>query len=109
MTQRPRAAILARCSSEENVCNQVLSLKQYAADKYIVEEEDIYGDTIGGSSDISERVDLQRLMQNISEAKKDYKVVLVQDVKRLGRTPEQVEEIRSWFAARKVDLYFLEA
>ncbi len=102
------AAILARCSTEANVCNQILSLKQYAACKYIVTEDDIYGDNIGGSSGIEERPALQRLMQQV-EAGKQYSVVLVQDESRLGKSPERVKEIIDWFGQRNIPVHFSRA
>ena len=105
---KPRAAILARCSSEANVCSQIVTLKQYAADKYTVDEDDVYGDNISGSSSIEERVELRRLMQNIEEGKKPYDVVLVQDATRLGKTAEQVQEILHWFTERNVPVHFQE-
>jgi DNA invertase Pin-like site-specific DNA recombinase len=101
-----RAAILARCSSEANVCDQILLLKQYAADKYIVNDDDIYGDNISGSSAISERVELKRLMQNVEEGKTEYAVVLVQDAARLGKSAEQVQEVVDWFTSRNIPLHF---
>lgn len=104
-----RAAILARCSSEANVCDQVLHLKQYALGKYEIGEDDIYGDHIGGSSAIAERPQLKRLMQNIEEGKKEYAAVLAQDASRLGKTPEQVREITRWFAERNISLQFQQA
>jgi DNA invertase Pin-like site-specific DNA recombinase len=104
---KPRAAILARCSDEGNVCSQILTLKQYAADKYLVDDEDIYGDNIGGQSDFSERLELRRLMQNIEEGKKQYSIVLVQDEARLGKVTEQVSQIKQWFSDKDITLYFL--
>lgn len=108
-TNNSRAAILARCSSEANVCNQVLLLKQSGNGKYIIEEDDIYGDNIGGSSAIAERHELKRLMQNIEDGKKQYAVVLVQDTTRLGKSPEQVQEIINWFTKRNIPLHFQQA
>jgi DNA invertase Pin-like site-specific DNA recombinase len=105
-TTNQRAAILARCSSEANVCSQILLLKQYAAGKYKVDEDDIYGDNISGASTIDERMELRRLMQNIEEGKKQYEIVLVQDATRLGKSPEQVQEIANWFAERNIPLHF---
>jgi DNA invertase Pin-like site-specific DNA recombinase len=105
-TNKHRAAILARCSSEANVCSQVLSLKQFAIDKYVIDEDDIYGDNISGSSAIAERQELRRLMQNIEENKKRYDVILVQDATRLGKHEEQVQEIAGWFAKRNIALHF---
>jgi DNA invertase Pin-like site-specific DNA recombinase len=103
-----KAAILARCSSEANVCNQVLLLRQQAQGMYIVNEDDVYGDQIGGSSPIDERPELKRLMQNIEEGKKQYDTVLVQDSTRLGKSPEQVRDILNWFAAKNITVQFYE-
>jgi DNA invertase Pin-like site-specific DNA recombinase len=105
-TNNQRAAILARCSSEANVCSQVLLLRQFARDKYIVEEDDVYGDNISGSSAISERQELKRLMQNIEKKKKQYDVILVQDATRLGKHESQVQEITGWFTKRNIALHF---
>lgn len=104
-----KAAILARCSSEANVCSQVLHLKQYAHGKYAIEEDDIYGDNLSSSSSIAERLELNRLMQNIEAGKKQYDIVLVQDPSRLGKTEQQVAEIAGWFAARNITLHFQQA
>jgi DNA invertase Pin-like site-specific DNA recombinase len=101
---KPRAAILARCSSEANVCNQVLVLRQHAIGKYLVEEDDVYADHISGSSAIEERAELTRLMQNVDAQKKQYDVVLVQDASRLGKNPDQVHELVKWFATRNVQV-----
>jgi len=103
-----RAAILARCSSETNVCDQILALKQYAKDRYIIDEDDVYGDNIGGSSKLSERIELQRLIDNIAKGNKQYSVVLVKDVTRLGKSAEQVQEIQNWFSERNIPLCFQE-
>jgi DNA invertase Pin-like site-specific DNA recombinase len=103
----PRAAILARCSSEDNVCSQILTLKQYATGKYTVAEDDIYGDNISSSSAVEERVELQRLMQHIEQGTKQYAVVLVQDSSRLGKTPEQIAYIENWFAEKNLRLQFV--
>lgn len=105
-TNNQRAAILARCSSEANVCSQILELKNYAIGRYTVEQEDIYGDNISGSSTIAERPELNRLMQTILEGKKQYSVVLVQDATRLGKSTEQVQEIIDWFSQRKISILF---
>lgn len=102
-----RAAILARCSSEANVCSQVLLLKHFAFGKYLVDEDDIYGDNISGSSSIDERIELKRLMQNIQEKKKQYAVVLVQDASRISKLPEHVQEISDWFQQKNIALHFL--
>jgi DNA invertase Pin-like site-specific DNA recombinase len=107
-TIKKRAAIIARCSSEANVCSQVLSLKQYAHGNYLVEEEDVYGDHISGSSTISERPQLTRLMQNIDQGKKEYAAVLIQDPTRLGKLPEQSQEIINWFTRRNILVHFQE-
>ncbi|RYY99916.1 MAG: hypothetical protein EOO11_03340 [Chitinophagaceae bacterium] len=102
----PRAALLARCSSEANVCSQVLALRQAAAGTYLVNEDDIYGDHIGGASAPSERPELARLMQHIEAGTKQYDVVLVTDRARIGRTPEAVQEVLDWFARRGVRVEF---
>jgi DNA invertase Pin-like site-specific DNA recombinase len=104
----PAAALLARCSSEANVCNQILILKEEAAGRYAVATDDIYGDHIGGGSALSERPELQRLMQNIESGAKKYDLVLVQDAARIGRTPEQVQEVVDWFAQKGVPLRFVQ-
>jgi DNA invertase Pin-like site-specific DNA recombinase len=101
-----RAAVLARCSSEANVCSQIISLKKYALGKYIVDEDDVYGDNISGSSSISERPELTRLMQNIQSGNKHYDVILVEDVTRLGKTPDQAKEVLDWFARHNVPVKF---
>jgi len=101
-----KAAILARCSSEANVCDQILQLKQYAAGKYIVGEDDIYGDNIGGASALTERAELQKLMRNIEQGKKRYDIILIQDASRLGKTTEQIQEITNWFAEKNIQLHF---
>ena len=105
-TTKPSAAILARCSSEANVCNQVLLLRQYASERYQVEPDDIYGDQVSGASALTERPELQRLMQNIEAKKKVYAVVLVQDRTRLGKSSEQVQELVDWFTQRNIPLQF---
>lgn len=103
---KPNAAILARCSSEANVCNQVFLLKQYASERYQVEPDDVYGDQISGTSTLAERPELQRLMHNIEAKKKSYSVVLVQNQSRLGKSPEQVQELADWFTQRNIQLQF---
>ena len=103
----PRAAILARCSSEANVCNQVLLLKQFANGKYQVDEDDIYSDNISGSSSFEERSELQRLLHNIEQKKKKYAIVLAQDTSRLGKNDEQLQQIVGWFQERDIRLQFL--
>ncbi|RYZ20998.1 MAG: hypothetical protein EOO16_14700 [Chitinophagaceae bacterium] len=105
----PRAALLARCSSEANVCDQILKLKQLAAGNYVVGEDDIYGDHIGGGSALTERPGLQRLMRTIENGKTKYDVVLVQDTSRVGRTPEQVQEVVDWFTGKGVPVRFVQA
>jgi DNA invertase Pin-like site-specific DNA recombinase len=106
-TKAPRAALLARCSSEANVCDQILNLRKVAAGTYQVDEDDIYGDNIGGGSPLAERKELCRLMENIEKGSKKYEVVLVQDPSRIGRTKEQVQELVEWFAKRNASLQFL--
>jgi DNA invertase Pin-like site-specific DNA recombinase len=101
-----RAAVLARCSSEANVCSQVISLKHYAMGKYIVDDDDVYGDNISGSSSISERPELTRLMHNIESGNKQYDIILVQDSSRLGKTPEQAKEVVDWFVSHNVPVKF---
>jgi DNA invertase Pin-like site-specific DNA recombinase len=108
-TPTQRAALLARCSSEANVCSQIIALKQAAAGKFLVEEDDIYGDHISGASSLSERPELNRLLQNIETGRKKYDIVLVQDASRIGRTPEQVQEVAGWFAEKNILLQFQQA
>jgi DNA invertase Pin-like site-specific DNA recombinase len=102
-----RAAILARCSSESNVHTQIANLKHYAANRYTVNEDDIYGDNVGGACPVDERAELSKLMQNIEAGNKQYDVVLVQDATRLGKTPEVVNEIMNWFEERGVRVEFV--
>ncbi|GAA4324517.1 recombinase family protein [Flaviaesturariibacter amylovorans] len=108
MPQPPRAALLARCSSEANVCSQILALRQFAAGNFVVNEEDVYGDQISGASALSERPALSRLMQEFGAGTKKYDVVLVQDRARIGRTPEQVQEVLDWLTQKGVIVPFLQ-
>lgn len=104
-----RAAILARCSTEANVCSQILTLKQFAKDKYIIGDEDVFGDNISGSSSITERPELAKLMNHIENGTKHYDVVLVQDTSRIGKTPEQVQKLVDWFMSKNVRVEFLDS
>ncbi|WP_165871560.1 recombinase family protein [Flaviaesturariibacter flavus] len=103
-----RAALLARCSSEANVCDQILKLKQAAAGNYHVDPDDIYGDQVGGGSAFSERAELSRLRANIENGSKQYDVVLATDPSRIARTPEGVQELVEWLEQKGVQLRFVQ-
>ena len=97
-----RAVIYARVSTgEQTTENQVLELKK-VADRNGWDIEAIYEDTISGAK--SKRPELDKLLKGV--VRKDFDVVMVWDVSRLGRSLKHLVELLEDFNTKGVNLYF---
>ena len=97
-----RAVIYARVSTgEQTTENQVLELKK-VADRNGWDIEAIYEDTISGAK--AKRPELNKLLKGV--VRKDFDVVMVWDVSRLGRSLKHLVELLEDFNTKGVNLYF---
>jgi len=97
-----RAVIYARVSTgEQTTENQVLELKK-VAERNGWDIEAIYEDTISGAK--SKRPELDKLLKGV--IRKDFDVVMVWDVSRLGRSLKHLVELLEDFNTKGVNLYF---
>ena len=103
MENKPmRAVIYARVSTgEQTTENQVLELKK-VADRNGWDIEAIYEDTISGAK--AKRPELNKLLKGV--VRKDFDVVMVWDVSRLGRSLKHLVELLEDFNTKGVNLYF---
>jgi DNA invertase Pin-like site-specific DNA recombinase len=103
MENKPmRAVIYARVSTgEQTTENQVLELKK-VADRNGWDIEAIYEDTISGAK--AKRPQLDKLLKGV--VRKDFDVVMVWDVSRLGRSLKHLVELLEDFNTKGVNLYF---
>ena len=96
-----KSAIYARVSTDDQTTeNQVLELRK-AAKRMGWSVETVYNDTISGSK--SKRPQLDSLMQAV--IRKEFDVIMVWDVSRLGRSLQHLVTLLSDFHAKGVDLY----
>ena len=94
-------AIYARVSTDDQTTdNQVLELRK-AAKRMGWSVEAVYNDTISGSK--SKRPELDSLMQAV--IRKEFDVIMVWDVSRLGRSLQHLVTLLSDFHSKGVDLY----
>jgi len=97
-----RAVIYARVSTgEQTTENQVLELKK-DAERNGWDIEAIYEDTISGAK--AKRPELDKLLKGV--IRKDFDVVMVWDVSRLGRSLKHLVELLEDFNTKGVNLYF---
>jgi len=97
-----KAVIYARVSTaEQTTDNQTLEL-QKVAKRNGWEITEIYEDTISGAK--TDRPALQRLLQGV--IRKEFDVVMVWDVSRLGRSLKHLVTLLEDFHAKGVNLYF---
>ena len=96
-----RAVIYARVSTgEQTTENQVLELKK-VAERNGWDIEAVYEDTISGAK--AKRPELDKLLKGV--IRKDFDVVMVWDVSRLGRSLQHLVTLLSEFHAKDVNLY----
>ena len=96
-----RAVIYARVSTGEQATeNQVLELKK-VAERNGWDIEAVYEDTISGAK--AKRPELDKLLKGV--IRKDFDVVMVWDVSRLGRSLQHLVTLLSEFHAKDVNLY----
>ena len=96
-----KSAIYARVSTDDQTTdNQVLELRK-AAKRMGWSVEAVYNDTISGSK--SKRPELDSLMQAV--IRKEFDVIMVWDVSRLGRSLQHLVTLLSDFHSKGVDLY----
>jgi len=97
-----KAVIYARVSTAEQTTeNQTQELKRVAKrNGWAVEE--VYEDTISGAK--ASRPALQRLLK--AAVRKEFDVVMVWDVSRLGRSLKHLVELLDDFHAKGINLYF---
>ena len=96
-----RAVIYARVSTgEQTTENQTLELKK-VAERNDWNIEAIYEDTISGAK--AKRPELDKLLKGV--IRKDFDVVMVWDVSRLGRSLQHLVTLLSEFHAKDINLY----
>ena len=96
-----KAVIYARVSTgEQTTENQVLKLKK-VAERNGWDIEAIFEDTISGAK--AKRPQLDKLLKGV--IRKDFDVVMVWDVSRLGRSLQHLVALLSDFHAKDVNLY----
>jgi DNA invertase Pin-like site-specific DNA recombinase len=104
MTSTKKAAMYARVStSQQNVSNQLLELRQ-TADRFgwrVVAE--LIDDGISGAKGRSERPAFDRLFQMVQ--RREIDVVIAWDVSRLGRSIQDLVSFMNEVQAAGVDLY----
>ena len=90
-----KAAILVRVSTEaQEYERQLRSLKaKAAADGYIVEDRHVYAEKVSGFSDLAQRRELQRLMNDIREHKTDISIIYCAELSRISRQPRIARQI----------------
>ena len=97
-----KAVIYARVSTaEQTTDNQTLELQKVAKRNGWALEA-VYEDTISGAK--TDRPALQRLLQGV--IRKEFDVVMVWDVSRLGRSLKHLVTLLEDFHAKGVNLYF---
>jgi DNA invertase Pin-like site-specific DNA recombinase len=97
-----KAVIYARVSTAEQTTeNQTLELEK-VAERNGWALEAVYEDTISGAK--TDRPALQRLLQGV--IRKEFDVVMVWDVSRLGRSLKHLVTLLEDFHAKGVNLYF---
>jgi DNA invertase Pin-like site-specific DNA recombinase len=97
-----RAVIYARVStSDQSTDNQTLELTK-VAERNGWEIAEVFEDTISGAK--TKRPALQRLLQGV--IRKEFDVVMVWDVSRLGRSLKHLVTLLEDFHAKNVNLYF---
>ena len=96
-----KAVIYARVSTAEQTTeNQTLELKKIA-ERNGWDIEAVYEDTISGAK--AKRPELDKLLKGV--IRKDFDVVMVWDVSRLGRSLQHLVTLLSEFHAKDVNLY----
>lgn len=97
-----KAVIYARVSTgDQTTDNQTLELRRVAKrNGWTIEE--VFEDTISGAT--SQRPALQRLLQGAM--RKEFDVVLIWDVSRLGRSLKHLVTLLDDLHAKGIDLYF---
>jgi DNA invertase Pin-like site-specific DNA recombinase len=97
-----KAVIYARVSTTDQTTeNQTLELEKVAKRNGWALEA-VYEDTISGAK--TDRPALQRLLQGV--VRKEFDVVMVWDVSRLGRSLKHLVTLLDEFHAKGVNLYF---
>ncbi len=97
-----RAVIYARVStSDQSTDNQTLELTK-VAERNGWEIAEVFEDTVSGAK--TKRPALQRLLQGV--IRKEFDVVMVWDVSRLGRSLKHLVTLLEDFHAKGVNLYF---
>ena len=96
-----KTAIYARVSTDgQTTENQVLELRK-ASERMGWTVEEVFTDTISGAK--SKRPQLDLLMQSV--IRKEFDVVMIWDVSRLGRSLQHLVTLLSEFHAKGIDLY----
>ena len=96
-----KTAIYARVSTDgQTTDNQVLELRK-ASERMGWTVEAVFTDTISGAK--SKRPQLDLLMQSV--IRKEFDVVMIWDVSRLGRSLQHLVTLLSEFHSKGVDLY----
>ena len=96
-----KAVIYARVSTDgQTTDNQVLELRK-ASERMGWTVEEVFTDTISGAK--SKRPQLDLLMQSV--IRKEFDVVMIWDVSRLGRSLQHLVTLLSEFHAKGIDLY----
>jgi len=96
-----KTAIYARVSTDgQTTDNQVLELRK-ASERMGWTVEAVFTDTISGAK--SKRPQLDLLMQSV--IRKEFDVVMIWDVSRLGRSLQHLVTLLSEFHSKDVDLY----
>ena len=96
-----KTAIYARVSTDgQTTDNQVLELRK-ASERMGWTVGEVFADTISGAK--SKRPQLDLLMQSV--IRKEFDVVMIWDVSRLGRSLQHLVTLLSEFHSKGVDLY----
>ena len=97
-----KAAIYCRVSTDKQTTdNQNIQLTE-VAEKQGWDVQAVYADTISGAT--TKRPELDKLMASVR--KKQFDVVMVWDVSRLGRSLSHLLQLMNEFHAKDVDMYF---
>jgi site-specific DNA recombinase len=102
-----KAAIYTRVSTfEQSTQRQVDELKIYAKNKgYEVSEEDIYEEYKSGYSKKNDRIELNKLLNNINQNQSKYDAIFISEISRLARDPNLGRRIVDDLSERKIKIY----
>lgn len=102
-----RAAILCRVSTiqQDNRRQTEELLNMAIRGGFVVDEDDIYEDTISGFSKMETRKSLSRLLHNIESGLKKYDLVYCWEVSRISRDPDEGQKILLKFSELNLPIY----